>query len=117
MSPLDQKLARDLWRIKGQAIAIAMVIATGVTLLVMMAGVINSLEETRRVYYERNRLADIFAPVKRAPSHIIRKLAALPGVSAAEGAHLRFGAHQPARPRLAFARCCHFLARQWRAAP
>nr|WP_321456242.1 FtsX-like permease family protein [uncultured Cohaesibacter sp.] len=85
MSPLDRKLARDLWRIKGQAIAIAMVIATGVTLLVMMAGVINSLEETRRVYYERNRLGDIFAPVKRAPTHIIRKLAALPGVSAAEG--------------------------------
>ena len=85
MSPLDQKLARDLWRIKGQAIAIALVIATGVTLLVMMAGVINSLEETRRVYYERNRLGDIFAPVKRAPSHIASKLAALPGVSAAEG--------------------------------
>ncbi|SFO44301.1 putative ABC transport system permease protein [Cohaesibacter marisflavi] len=85
MSPLDQKLTRDLWRIKGQAIAIAMVIATGVTLLVMMAGVINSLEETRRVYYERHRLGDVFAPVKRAPSHIIRKLAALPGISAAEG--------------------------------
>nr|WP_321524928.1 FtsX-like permease family protein [uncultured Cohaesibacter sp.] len=85
MSPLDRKLARDLWRIKGQAIAIAMVIATGVTLLVMMAGVVNSLQETRRVYYERNRLGDVFAPVKRAPSHIIRKLAALPGVSAAEG--------------------------------
>nr|WP_321460239.1 FtsX-like permease family protein [uncultured Cohaesibacter sp.] len=85
MSPLDRKLARDLWRIKGQAIAIAMVIATGVTLLVMMAGVINSLEETRRVYYERNRLGDLFAPVKRAPAHIVRKLSALPGVSAAEG--------------------------------
>jgi len=85
MSPLNQKLARDLWRMKGQAIAIAAVIATGVMLLVMMSGVVTSLSETKRTYYERNRLADIFAPVKRAPLHVIRDLAALPGISAAEG--------------------------------
>nr|WP_319532371.1 FtsX-like permease family protein [uncultured Cohaesibacter sp.] len=85
MSPLDQKLFRDLWRMKGQAIAIAAVIATGVMLLVMMSGVVTSLTETRRAYYERNRLAHVFAPVKRAPLHVIRDLANLPGVTAAEG--------------------------------
>ncbi|WP_316860247.1 FtsX-like permease family protein [uncultured Cohaesibacter sp.] len=85
MAPLDRKLLRDLWRIKGQAIAIALVIATGVSLLVMMSGIITSLEETKRAYYERNRLADIFAPVKRAPQHLTRKLADLPGISAVEG--------------------------------
>ena len=41
------KAGKRSLRIKGQVIAIALVIATGVTLLVMMAGVINSLEETR----------------------------------------------------------------------
>ena len=85
MSPLNQKLARDLWRMRGQALAIAAVIGTGVMLLVMMSGVVTSLNETRRAYYERNRLAHVFAPVKRAPNHVIRDLAALPGISVAEG--------------------------------
>ena len=85
MSPLDRKLLRDLWRIKGQAIAIAVVISLGVLMLVMMDGLVNSLQETRRAYYERYRLADIFAPVKRAPNHIIREISQVPGVSAAEG--------------------------------
>lgn len=85
MSPLDRKLLRDLWRIKGQAIAIAIVISVGVLMLVMMDGLVNSLQETRRAYYERYRLANVFAPVKRAPNHIIRKLSDIPGVAAAEG--------------------------------
>ncbi|MCO6439561.1 MAG: FtsX-like permease family protein [Nitrococcus mobilis] len=85
MSPLDRKLLRDLWRIKGQAVAIAAVIGVGVLMLVMMTGLVTSLDETRRAYYERYRLADIFAPVTRAPDRLIAELAAIPGVSAAEG--------------------------------
>lgn len=85
MSPLDRKLLRDLWRIKGQATAIGAVIAVGVLLLVMMSGLITSLDETRRAYYERYRLADIFAPVKRAPQHLLAELAAIPGVNTVEG--------------------------------
>ncbi|SHE40152.1 putative ABC transport system permease protein [Modicisalibacter ilicicola DSM 19980] len=85
MSPLDRKLLRDLWRIKGQAIAIGAVIGVGVLMLVMMTGLVTSLDETRRAYYERYRLADIFAPVTRAPDRLIADLAAIPGVSAAEG--------------------------------
>lgn len=85
MSPLDRKLLRDLWRIKGQAGAIAAVIAVGVLLLVMMTGLVSSLDETREAYYERYRLADVFAPVSRAPESVIGELAALPGVDAAEG--------------------------------
>jgi putative ABC transport system permease protein len=85
MSPLDRKLLRDLWRIKGQAIAIGAVIGVGVLMLVMMMGLVTSLDETRDTYYERYRLADIFAPVTRAPDRLIADLAAIPGVSAAEG--------------------------------
>ncbi len=85
MSPLDRKLLRDLWRIKGQAIAIGAVIGVGVLMLVMMTGLVTSLDETRNTYYERYRLADIFAPVTRAPDRLIADLAAIPGVSAAEG--------------------------------
>lgn len=85
MSPLDRKLLRDLWRIKGQGIAIGAVIGVGVLMLVMMTGLVTSLDETRKTYYERYRLADIFAPVTRAPDRLIADLAAIPGVSAAEG--------------------------------
>lgn len=85
MSPLDAKLFRDLWRMKGQAIAIALVIAVGVAMLVMMTGLVNSLEETRRAYYERYRLADIFVPVSRAPERLVARIAAIEGVAAAEG--------------------------------
>lgn len=85
MSPLDRKLLRDLWRIKGQAVAIGAVIGVGVLLLVMMTGLVTSLDETRRAYYERYRLAEIFAPVTRAPDRLIADLANIPGVAAAEG--------------------------------
>ncbi len=85
ISPLDRKLVRDLWRVKGQAMAIAMVIALGVLMLVMMDGLVNSLEETKRAYYERYRLADVFAPVKRAPNHLLAEIAKIPGVASVEG--------------------------------
>ena len=85
MSPLDKKLLRDLWRMRTQALAIGLVVAVGVMLLVMMAGLVESLDETRRAYYERYRLADAFAPVVRAPERAIEELARIDGVSAVEG--------------------------------
>lgn len=69
---------------KGQALAIGIVIAVGVGMLVMMTGLITSLNETRAAYYERYRLADVFAPVTRAPDRIEDRLAAIEGVRAVE---------------------------------
>lgn len=85
VAPLDKKLLRDLLRIKSQAAAIGLVIALGVLMLVMMNGLVNTLDETRRAYYERYRLADVFAPVRRAPENVLPKLAAIGGVVAVEG--------------------------------
>jgi putative ABC transport system permease protein len=85
MSPLNRKLLRDLWRIKGQAVAIGAVIGVGVLMLVMMTGLVTSLDETRRTYYERYRLADVFASVNRAPEQLIAALGAIPGISAVSG--------------------------------
>ena len=85
MSPLDKKLLRDLWRIKGQALAIGAVIGVGVLMLVMMTGLVTSLDETRRAYYERHRLADVFVPLVRAPERMEARLAEIPGVASAEG--------------------------------
>jgi len=84
VSPLTHKLLRDLWHMKGQAIAIGMVIAVGVAMQVMMTGLVTSLNDTRAAYYERYRLADVFAPVSRAPEFLADRLAGIDGVGAVE---------------------------------
>lgn len=85
MTALDRKLLRDLWRVRGQALSIGLVVACGVAMLVMMSGLVVSLEETRDAYYERYRFADLFAPVKRAPRDLLRRLESVPGVAIAVG--------------------------------
>lgn len=81
---LDRKLLRDLWGMKGQALAIALVIAGGVAVHLVAEGMLTSLSETRRAYYERYRFADVWAPVVRAPNTLISDIREIPGVIAAE---------------------------------
>jgi len=82
---LDLKLVRDLWRLRGQAFAIALVLAAATATFVMSLGVHRSLSETRDVYYARNHFADVFAGMTRAPRSIVGRIAAIPGVRQAEG--------------------------------
>jgi putative ABC transport system permease protein len=84
LSPLGIKLWRDLWRLRAQAVAIALVIAAGVGMAVMSAGMMRSIEDTRDAYYDRYRFASVYAPVKRAPEGLMTQIRALPGVAVAE---------------------------------
>ncbi|MEO1038849.1 MAG: ABC transporter permease [Pseudomonadota bacterium] len=84
MSPLDRKLFRDLWRLRTQGIAIALVIAAGIAVHLTMAGMLASLTETRSAYYERQRFADLWASVVRAPNTLGDNIRAIEGVGAAE---------------------------------
>ena len=52
--------------------------------MVGMFGTLNSLQESRIAFYERYRLADVFAEVKRAPELLISRIRQLPGVAVAE---------------------------------
>jgi putative ABC transport system permease protein len=81
MRRLDQKLLRDLWAMKAQAFAIALVMASGVATLVMMLSAITSLRDAQESYYERNRFAHVFTHLKRAPDALAARIAALPGVA------------------------------------
>jgi len=81
VSPLDRKLLRDLWQMRGQAVAIALVIGSGLAMFVMYLSNFDSLSRTQRLYYERHRFADVFAALKRAPQRLEERLAAVPGVS------------------------------------
>nr|MBO2513631.1 permease [Gammaproteobacteria bacterium] len=84
LAPLDRKLLRDLFAMRGQALAIAFVIAGGVSVHLVAAGLLSSLEETRRAYYERYRFADLWAPLVRAPNGLIDEIRRIEGVQAAE---------------------------------
>jgi putative ABC transport system permease protein len=84
MGILDRKLLRDLWRLKAQVLAIALVMAAGVATLVLGIGTSRSLEETQAAYYERQRFADIFAQVRRAPERLGEEIAEIAGVAAVE---------------------------------
>ncbi len=81
LSHLDRKLWRDLRRMKGQAIAVALVIGCGLAMMTMARSLIFSLDSTRREYYEANRFADVFAHVKRAPNSVVERVRTIPGVA------------------------------------
>lgn len=81
---LDRKMVRDLWAIRLQALAIALVVAAGVAVLVVSAGMLDSLRETRDAYYDRYRFADVWAPVVRAPDSVAVAIQHLEGVARVE---------------------------------
>lgn len=83
ISALDRKLARDLSSMGGQVITIAMVVAAGIATYVTLQGTFSSLVLSRDAYYERYRMADVFASAKRAPLSVARRIEALPGVARA----------------------------------
>src|SRR5262245_12751479 len=81
MTALDRKLVRDLWEMRGQSLAIGLVIACGVATFVMSLSVLGSLQHTMDTYYDRYRFADAFAHVKRAPDALAARIAEIPGVA------------------------------------
>ncbi len=80
MRALNKKLTRDLWRLRGQVLAIAVVIASGVAVLVMSLSALQALTATTDAYYERQRFGEVFASVKRAPRRLVEQIRAIPGV-------------------------------------
>ena len=84
MRMLDRKLLRDLRRMWAQALAIALVLASGVATFVLASGAYQSLDETRAAYYLRYRFADVFAEVRRAPKSVVDQVQAVDGVATAE---------------------------------
>lgn len=67
LSALNRKLLRDVWEMRSQALAIALVMAAGVAMYVAYLSNFDSLRRTVDTYYERQRFADVFVSLKRAP--------------------------------------------------
>lgn len=81
MKALTRKLFRDLARMRGQALAIALVVAAGVAVFVSTMSALDSLTRSRAAFYDNYRFADVFAQVRRAPSSVTERLAEVPGVA------------------------------------
>lgn len=80
MRTLDRKLLRDLRTMKGQVVAITLIIACGVASFVTSLTAYRGLSRSRDAYYARYRMADVFAPLKRAPRSVTRELERVAGV-------------------------------------
>src|SRR5690606_20441435 len=79
---LDRKMLRELWRLRSQLLSIGAVVATAVVTLVALRGTHRALAEARDAYYRDYRLADVWAPVERAPETLREEILAVPGVAA-----------------------------------
>ena len=86
MRALDRKLFRDLTRMKSQAIAIALVVASGVALFVATMTTYRSLRMSEAVFYREQRFAQVWSGLGpgRAPLSVARDIARLPGVTAVD---------------------------------
>lgn len=84
MTALNRKLLRDVWEMRSQALAIALVMAAGVAMYVAYLSNFDSLRSTVDTYYARQRFADVFASLTRAPQRLRAQLADIPGVDVVE---------------------------------
>jgi putative ABC transport system permease protein len=84
MSTLDRKLVRDVIHLRGQVIAITLVVACGVAAFMAMRSTYYSLLSSQKTYYENYRFADVFVQLKRAPDSIATEITSISGVGKAE---------------------------------
>jgi len=78
---LDRKLFREVARLRGQALTIAVVVASGVACYISLQSAWRALYDSRDLYYETNRFADVFVHLERAPKSVATQVAELPGVA------------------------------------
>ncbi|MEM6717361.1 MAG: ABC transporter permease, partial [Cyanobacteria bacterium P01_C01_bin.147] len=80
MNSLDRKLIRDLLHLRGQVIAIVLIVACGIASMVTMLSAYDSLNLTQATYYDQYRFADVFVSLKRAPEQLGDRIQEIPGV-------------------------------------
>ena len=84
MRALDRKLLRDLGRMRGQVLSIALVVACGIAAAVGMGSTLLTILGARDRYYAQARFAHVFASLERAPESMADRIRAIPGVAAVE---------------------------------
>lgn len=75
---------RDLWWLRGQVIATALIVLCAISSFVATYGTWRALVDAQTSYYRDYRFADIFAPLKRAPLSLKNRLQQIEGVAQVE---------------------------------
>jgi len=81
MTAINQKMWRDLWQLRSQAIAIILVLACGVATFIMFLSTLDSLNLTKDTFYRDYRFGDVFVGLQRAPESLHKRIATIPGVA------------------------------------
>ncbi len=81
---LWRKLPRDLWTLRAQTAALAVLVLCGVAVLVSSWSSYRSLQTASKTHYDRQRMADVFADLNRAPLTLLPRLQTLPAVDTVE---------------------------------
>ncbi|MBI2779534.1 MAG: FtsX-like permease family protein [Gammaproteobacteria bacterium] len=84
MRALDRKLWRDLWQMKSQALAIALVVMCGVGTYIMFLTTLGALRATQDSYYRDYRFAEVFVTLKRAQETLRQRVQEITGVDQVE---------------------------------
>jgi putative ABC transport system permease protein len=106
MRPLDRKIFRDLIHLRGQFVAVALVVTCGVASYVSMVSTYRSLLLSQSEYYSAYRFANVFAQLKRAPESVANQIRDIAGVAAVQTRVVRdvtldvAGLSEPATGRL-----------------
>ena len=80
MKSLNRKLWRDIWGMRSQALAIALVITSGVATFIMSLSTLDSLRTTQSTFYKDYCFAEVFVSLKRAPESLGLRIGETPGV-------------------------------------
>ena len=84
MRTLNRKLLRDIVALRGQAAAIAVVIAAGVMTLILTVTVLDAIRLSQERFYRDQHFAHVFAELKRAPEHVVERLQVVSGINLLE---------------------------------
>lgn len=82
--PLRSKVLRDVLQLRGQMLAIVVVMAAGVALFVTLRGMNAYLVGAQQAYYTQYRFADVFARARRIPESVVKQVSAVTGVESVQ---------------------------------
>jgi putative ABC transport system permease protein len=81
---LDRKITRDLRQLKTQVGTIALLVLSGLSLMIATRISYDSLFEARYLFYRNFQLGELFAEFQAAPWNLKHKLADIPGVASVD---------------------------------
>lgn len=84
VTTLNKKLWRDVIKLRAQIITIALVVCSGVSVLIASVNTYVSLKNAQQEFYSSFYFADVFASLKRAPNYLKKQITEISGVSQVE---------------------------------